>query len=144
MDKKRYWFKCAALQGNERSQSTLVVMYIEGIGGKEFHSEAERFLMTSATKSCPEAQYCLGEVMRRQGRNKEALQWITLSAAQGSISVQKSLADLYDEKSTVHEMLAFYWSKEAVLAEDEYSMFITSMRLLIITLNRIGVNGFDF
>ncbi len=91
--------KPRAEQGNARAQTTLALMYYDGLGVAQDYKTAMKWFTLAAEQGLADAQNNLGH-MYENGEGvaqdyKAAAKWYTLAAEQGSTHAQGSLGAIY-------------------------------------------------
>lgn len=90
-----YWVSQAADQGNPTAQVRLGIMYIKGICVKENDTKALEYLRKAAVQNEPYSQYLLARIHLKNGRRKEGLTLLFLSAKNGYIMADVAAGMLF-------------------------------------------------
>ena len=118
-------FRPFAEQGNATAQLALGLMYDNGKGGPQDHTEAVRWYRKAAEQGDAMAQYNLG-VMYAKGEgvpqdHTEAVRWYRKAAEQGDAAAQANLGVMYYNGEGVPQdyVLAYAWLNLAAVGGNE-------------------------
>lgn len=98
-----HWYRKAAAQGFMRAEYFLGSMLASGIGAERNVAEASYWMRIVARKGDSAAQYSLAELLLDGDDDSapgmtEAIDWLTLSAAQGNVAAVERLAMLRKQR----------------------------------------------